>query len=244
MLSVNQLVQEACEDLSRVGDGEAVPPELAASCEGLLNRAITALNTDSYISLTVNTYDLEAAGDVTFRKLEEGEVKPAGTIDMEPPDYVQGVARQVGIRWVRLVGSNPESMDRINTNSLPTNYCYGVKTETAPSGATRRIGIVRTNGTYPCTVRIYENSQLPHYRLGDMIYLSPLYHDLILYKLEMLMIDKYKLYSYAERTQLNLTGAMDAIDTNTAANRPLRNDDDLLDPMTRPTDDLLSGYGF
>ena len=242
MLSVNELIQSACEDLSRVGDGETVPAELAASCEGLLNRAITSLNSDSYISLTVNNFDLEVAGNITFRKLEEGEARLPGTVDSEPPDMIQGVARQVGIRWVRLVPSNPESMDRTITTSLPTSYCYGVKTEKAPSGATRRVGIVKTNGSYPCTMRVYENSSLPHYRLGDIIYLSPLYHDLILYKLESLMVDKYKLYSYDGKVQKNLTAAMSAIDTTTAANRPLTND--TLCPVTKPVDDLLSGYGF
>ena len=242
MLSVNQLIAEACEDLSRVGDGESVPPELAASCEGLLNRAITQLNTDSYISLTVNTFDLEVAGNITFRKLEEGEERQPGTIDSEPPDMIQGVARQIGMRWIRLLGTNPESMDRTLTTSLPTNYCYGVKTETAPSGETRRVGIIRTNGTYPCTMRVYENSSLPHYKLGDMIYLSPLYHDLILYTLEMRMVKKYKLYSYQDRVQHDLNGAMAAIDTHTAANRPLTND--TLDPVTKPVDDLLAGFGF
>lgn len=242
MLSVNQLIQEACEDLSRVGDGESVPPDLAASCEGLLNRAITQLNTDSYISLTVNSFDLEVAGNIYFRKLEEGEPMPASTIDSEPPDMIQGLSRKVGIRWAAIPPSNPESIDRLNTTSLPTRYCYGVETEVAPSGNTRRVGIVKTNGTYPCTLRVYENSSLPHYRLGDMIYLSPLYHDLILYTLEMRMVKKYKLYSYQDRVQQDLSGAMAAIDTHTAANRPLTND--ALDPVTRPADDLLSGYGF
>lgn len=242
MLAVNTLIQEACEDLSRVGDGEQVPPELAASCEGLLNRAITQLNTDSYISLTINTFDIEAAGNIYFRKLEEGEVKPANTIDSEPPDMVQGLSRKVGIRWATIPPSNPESIDRLNTTSLPTRYCYGVDTEVAPSGNTRRVGIIKTNGTYPCSLRVYENSSLPHYKLGDMIYLSPLYHDLILYTLEMRMVKKYKLYSYQDRVKQDLDGAMAAIDTHTAANRPLTND--MLDPVTKPADDLLSGYGF
>ena len=242
MLSVNELIQSACEDLSRVGDGEQVPPELAASCEGVLNRAITTLNTDSYISLTVNTTDLEAAGNVYFRKLEEGETAEPGTIDQEPPDMVQGVARKVGMRWIRLVATDPESMDRTLSTSLPTCYSYGVKTETAPSGAIRRVGVVSTNGLYPCTLRVYDNATLPHYKLGDMIYLSPLYHDLILYTLEMRIVRKYKLYSYEDRVQHDLDAAMAAIDTHTAANRPLTND--TYAPITKPTDDLLAGYGF
>lgn len=244
MIAVDQLIQEACEDLSQVMDGEAVSPELAASCEDLLNRAITTLNSDSYISLTVKTCDIACAGDILFRKLEEGEELPPNTIDQEPPDTIQGVARQVGIRWVRLTPSNPETMDRVLTYSLPTQWSYGVDTEVAPSGETRRVGRVRINGSYPTTLRVYENSVMPHYKLGEYIYLSPLYHDLILYTLEMRMVKKYKLASYKEQVQEDLDGAMAAIDVMTAQNRPLRNDDSLLDSMTRPSEDLLAGYGF
>lgn len=243
MIAVNELIQEACEDLSLVGDGEPVSGELAASCEGLLNRAITSLNSDSYISLTVNVHDVVAAGSVYLRKLEVGETPDSGTVDHEPPDSVQGVARKVGVRWMRLTGSNREAMDRCNTYSLPTQWCYGVETEVAPSGTQRRVGVLRLNGMAPVDLRIYENSALPHYRLGENIYLSPLYHDLILYKLEERMVAKYKLYSYKEQVAEDLSGAMKAIDTNTAQNRPLRNDD-VLDSYTRPADDLLAGFGF
>lgn len=243
MLSVNELIQEACEDLSRVGDGETVSPDLAASCEGLLNRAITTLNSDGFISLTVNTVDTVAAGCVTFRKLEDGEEPQPNTVDAEPPDTIQGVARKVGTRWVRLGSSNQETMDRVHTYGMPYQWTYGVEFETAPSGETRRKGVLRLNGEYPVELRIYENSTLPHYRLGDMIYLSPLYHDVILYTLEMRMVKKYKLYSYEERVQHDLDGAMAAIDSNAAQNRPMRNDDQLCS-FVSPAQDLVSGYGF
>ena len=244
MISVNELIQHACEDLSQVGDGEAVSGELAASCEGLLNRAIAGLNADSYISLTVKTHDVLSAGDVVFRKLEEGETAPSNTIDQEPPDNVQGVSRKVGIRYVRLTGSNPESMDRALTYALPTLWCYGVETETAPSGNTRRIGRVRLNGSSPVEMRIYENSAMPHYRLGDTIYLSQLYFNLILYSLEKRMVAKYKLYSYKQQVLEDLAEAMKAIDTNTAQNRPLTNDAMVCEGYTRPAEDLLGGLGF
>lgn len=244
MITVNELLQEAAEDLSQVGDGETLSGELAASYEGLLNRAITSLNSDGYISLTVNVDDVMSSGDVVFRKLEDGEQNGYGVIDKEPPDSVQGVARKLGIRWVKLNGSNRQTMDMVNTYSLPSQWCYGVETETAPSGMTRRVGRVRLNGTHPCDLRIYENSQLPHYRLGDTIYLSPLYRDLILYTVEMRAVKKYKLYSYKDSVQHDLDIAMKAIDTTTAQNRPMRNDDMLVDAATTPAADLLSGFGF
>lgn len=243
MLAVDTLIQQACEDLSRVGDGEPVPPELAASCEDLLNRAITSLNSDSYISLTVNTHDIVCAGDILFRKLEEGEERQPNTVDQEPPDEIQGVARKVGLRYIRLNPANQEFMDARHTYGMPTQWTYGVETETAPSGETRRVGRISLNGEYPCDLRVYENSKLPYYKLGDFIYLSPLYHDLILYTLEMRMVAKYKLYSYKEQVKEDLAGAMRAIDTTTANNRPMRNEN-VYDPITRPVDGLLSGYGF
>jgi hypothetical protein len=243
MFSVNTLIQEAAEDLSQVGDGEPVSPELAASCEALLNRAIADLNADNYISLTVKSHDLCAAGDVFFRKLEEGEALPPNSVDQEPPDAIQGVSRQVGIRWFELRGCNREQMDTANTYSLPQLWCYGVETEAAPSGSTRRVGHLYLNGSAPTQLRIYENSALPEYRLGDTIYLSPLYRGLVLYALEQKMADKYKLYSYADRVDLNLTKAMKAIDTNTANNRPLVNGAGAPDYMTGYYN-LIGGVGF
>lgn len=243
MFSVNQLIQEAAEDLSQVGDGEAVSPEMSASCEGLLNRAIADLNSDNYISLTVKSHDVVAAGDVFFRKLEEGEPREGNTIDQEPPDAVQGVSRQVGIRWFTLRPANREQMDVANTYALPQLWSYGVEMEEAPSGEPRRVGHLYLNGQAPTPLRIYENSALPQYRLGDNIYLSPLYRSLVLYALEQKMVEKYKLYSYADRVDLNLTKAMKAIDTNTANNRPTVNGGSPSDYMT-PYYDLLGGVGF
>ena len=248
-ISVNQLIQQACEDLSRVGDGEPVSPELAASCEELLNRAITSLNSDSYISLTVNTKELVAAGSVRFYKLQDGEVLPPNCVDMDPPDTIQGVARQVGIRWLKLTPSNPQTMDRVLTYSLPTQWSYGVEFETVPTpddngNITRRVGVLKLNGTHPVPLRIYMNSSLSKYKLGDFIYLSDLYHDLLLYSLEMRMVAKYKLYSYKDQVKEDLAGAMRSVDNFAAANRPMRNDDQLCDSYTRPADDLIAGFGM
>lgn len=244
MLTVNNICQTACEDLSLVGDGEAISPELAASCEGCLNRAIADLNADNYISLSVKTHDLSAAGSVFFRKLEQGEAAPSNTVDQEPPDAIQGVSRQVGIRWLRLNASNPEQMDRALTYSFPTMWSYGVEEETAPSGAKRQVGRVYLNGKNPTFLRIYENSQLPKYKLGDTIYLSPLYYNLILYALEFKLVNKYKLESYRAATQVELTKAQKSIDSNTANNRPLTNSVGEGGSYLDSYYNLLGGVGF
>lgn len=242
-LSVNQLIQNACEDLSLVGDGEAVSPELAASCEGLLNRAIADLNADSFISLSVKTHDIVAAGAVYFRVPEVGEVT-TNTIPQNPPDSIQGVSRQVGIRWLQLQSSNPQQMDRVLTYSYPQLWAYEVSQEIAPSGNPRMVGKVLLNGNNPTQLRIYENSALPKYKLGDTIYLSDLYHNLILYALELKMVNKYKLESYRSATNIELVKAKDAIDTKTAQNRPLTNGLEGGSSYMDPYYNLVGGVGF
>ena len=123
MLSVNKLIEEAYDDL---GFGTEIDGEQQAVGVRLLNNAIAGLNSDNYISLTVKTIDVVGAGEIVFKKLEEGEEHGSNVIDAEPPDSVQGVSRKVGIRYARLVPSNVESMDRSFTYSLPTQWCYGV----------------------------------------------------------------------------------------------------------------------
>lgn len=243
-MTVNELIQTACEDLSLVGDGEQVAGELAASCEGCLNRAIADLNADNYISLSVKHYDVNVAGSVYFKKLGENEVADDNVIDQEPPDAVQGVSRQVGMRWLSLHPSNPQEMDRVITYSYPTLWSYQVETEQAPSGKIRRVGKVLLNGQNPTQLRIYENSRLPTYKLGDTIYLSDLYHNLILYALEMKLVFKYKLASYRDQTQLELTKAMKSIDTTTANNRPLTNGTEGIGDYMSPYYNLLGGLGL
>ena len=215
-MTVNELIQTACEDLSLVGDGEQVAGELAASCEGCLNRAIADLNADNYISLSVKHYDVNVAGSVYFKKLGENEVADANVIDQEPPDAVQGVSRQVGMRWLALHPSNPQEMDRVITYSYPTLWSYQVDTEQAPSGKIRRVGKVLLNGQNPTQLRIYENSRLP----------------------------TYKLASYREQTQIELTKAMKSIDTTTANNRPLTNGTEGIGDYMSPYYNLLGGLGL
>ena len=243
-MTVIELIQTACEDLSLVGDGEQVAGDLAASCEGCLNRAIADLNADNYISLSVKHYDVNVAGSVYFKKLGESEVADANVIDQEPPDAVQGVSRQVGMRWLSLHPSNPQEMDRVITYSYPTLWSYQVDVEQAPSGKIRRVGKVILNGQNPTQLRIYENSRLPTYKLGDTIYLSDLYHNLILYALEMKLVNKYKLVSYREQTQIELTKAMKSIDTASANNRPLTNGTDGIGDYMSPYYNLLGGLGL
>jgi hypothetical protein len=139
---------------------------------------------------------------------------------------------------------NKQFMDRPNTYSYPYLYCYGVDSEIAPSGNERQVGIVYLNGTYPSELRMYVNSQLPHYKLGDTIYLSSLYYNLVLYSTEQKLIEKYKLYSYRDGVDLELTKAQKAVDTNTANNRPDSNDSYEVGSYLDPYYNMMGGVGL
>jgi len=239
-MTVNELIQSACEDVNLVSDGDAVPGDIASSAEGLLNRAVAMLNQDSYLSCTVKEYDRVSSGSVVFRKLEEGEEQQPNCIDSEPPDSVQGVSRRVGIRWLRLTPASPQDLAASNTFSLPQLYSYSLDTETAPSGNKRVVGVLKLNGSNPVEMKLFVNSRLPQYRLGDTIYLSDLYHDLILYALEVRLCKKYKLYSYLDQAEKDLNDAKDSIDRNTLVNRPMTNIDNGANGYM---DDYYNGLG-
>jgi hypothetical protein len=239
---LNELLQTACEDLNLAD--EPISGELAADAEGCFNRALTGLNSDGYISLTMQTYDRTSAGNVVFKKLEEGEPRPANVIDEEPPDAVDGVSRQVGQRWLKLRPVDPQFLSQCYTGGLPQFYFYGTDTETAPSGNTRAVGTVHLNGNYPDRLRIFVNSAIPHYKLGDTIYLSSLYYNLLLYATEAKLVDKHKLYSYSDKVELELSKAMKAIDTNHVKNQPDMYDGAAVDSYLSPYYDFLGGAGM
>ena len=221
MLSVNAIIQEALELTSMVGDGEAADGTLAASCLGLLNRVIARLNNDNYFSSTVDYRDVQAGGEVTFHKLEEGEELQPGTVDMEPPESVEGVSRKLGIRWVQLMPSNPRDQMGRYTYSLPMSYSYGFRSETAPSGEQRMVGDLLFDGAASCELRVFFNHRLPKYEITDTMAISPLYHDAILYSLAVAICEKYKLKDYEAGMKTQKAAALDVIDRNTFNNRAL-----------------------
>lgn len=242
--SVNDMVQTACEDLVLTDDGVPVSGALAAQAENCLNRAITDLNSDGYMSLSAQTVDRMSAGAVYFRKLEAGETMESNTVDMEPPDTVTGVSRKLGIRWMPLRPTNKQAIDRQYTYSLPTSWSYGIETEATPGGTQRNVGVLRLNGTNPVELRIYIHSQLSHYRLGDTMYLPSLYYNLVLYALERRLVIKYKLKSYQEDVERDLLIAKKAINTNNANNRPLDSGLECGGTYLDCYEDLVAGVGL
>lgn len=249
MLSVNALIQEAAELCSMTGLGETVDGTLAASFLKLLNRSIAQLNNDSYFSSCLDTVTVNAGGEIIFKKLEEGEENPLDkkVVDMEPPEAILGVSRQVGIRWLELDGSNPQDMAAANTMTLPSHYCYQVTSEPVGEGVDahqRLVGILSLNGSGFSTIKVFLNRRLPEFKLTDSIPVSPIYHDAILYSLAYNACIQFKLGDYIQEIRDLKNGALAMIDRNTLNNRMMENGTRLLNSYDKAYYDGLAGDGL
>lgn len=221
MISVNKICNDAAKYVELIGDDETLQGDYADGAVFLLNRVISFFNGQSYFSSTIDNIDHQVQRDLYFRKLEPGEACPPDTVDMEPPEFVQGVGRKVGIRWVRLVPCNPQDMDRMNSMSLPNTFTYGTTDEIAPSGEYRRLGKLHLNGGACSMCRIYLTHRIPEVTLDDRLCLSDLYHDILYWELCVRLCGKYKLNDYKADCQENRDDAVDAIDRMTLKNRAM-----------------------
>lgn len=249
MLSVNALIQEAAELCAMTGLGETVDGTLAASCLNPLNRTIAKLNNDNYFSSCLDTVEANAAGEIQFKVLEEGEIVPEGkvVINMEPPEAIVGVSRKVGIRWLELYGSNPQDMAAVTSMTLPTHYCYQVFAETTPHDHTphnRLVGKLSLNGMGFSAIKVFMNRRIPTLKLTDSIPVSPLYHDAILYSLAEMMCIQFKLTDYQPEISREKNAALAMIDRNTLNNRMMENGTRLMSSYDKSFYDGLAGEGL
>ena len=243
MLSVNALCQEAAELCSMVGDQEAMDGSLAASFLNLLNRTIAKLNNDSYFSSCMDTVDATCAGELYFKQLEENEALPDDitVVNMDPPECVVGTSRQLGIRWIELLPSNPQDMAAAKSMTLPSHYCYETSSEVAPSGKVRLVGRLSLNGHGRATIKVFLNRRFPEYKLTDSIPVSPIYHDAILYSLAYAACVKYKLDDYKQEIRDEKNSALAVIDRNTLNNRAMENSTRMYNSYDQAYNDGLAG---
>lgn len=244
MISVNALCTSAAKYVELIGDDETLEGDYADQAVFLLNLVIAKFNAQSYFSSTIDTVDHYVSRDLYFRKLEEGEECPNDTVDMEPPQFVQGVGRKVGIRWVQLIPCNPQDMDRVNSMALPSTFTYSTDAEVAPSGEMRNVGKLHLNGGANSECRVYLTRRIPEVTLDSMLCLSELYHDILYWALCVRLCGKYKLKDYKEDCKEELDKAVDMIDRITLKNRAMVTGAALAQGYDVWTDgiDLAGGY--
>lgn len=230
MIAVNQLIQRAYEAINMAGLGESVgdysDDNLPVVGVNELNRLITQLNNEGYLAMTQKWVDGPNASTIYFRKLQEGEVAE-NTIDMEPPEKIESVARRVGDRYVVLNNNNLVQMSWKNPYSTAMTWTYGTELETTPDDHVpnnRVVGILRLDGAPRNSVRIWYNSKIPTYKLDETIYLSDLYNEVLMAGLCVRLANFFEL-SEEKKKELNadFLAAKTMIKRNNATQRMLQN---------------------
>ena len=186
MLAVNSLIQDAYESINMVGLGEAAGEygdgNLPTVAVKELNRLITQLNQQGFISMAQKSIDVPCTKTVYFKQLVSGEAPSRDVVDMPPPDRIESVARKVGDRFIILNNSNSVQMSTRNPYTTAMSWTYNVVSEPVPGGdgAERVVGVLSLDGDPRNSLRVWYNSRLPKYDLDDTIYLSDLYNELLM----------------------------------------------------------------
>lgn len=186
MIAVNELIQRAYEALNMTGLGESTDGTMAQAACNELNSLISTLNSEGFIAHMQKFLDVSSARVITFRKLKEGEAPQPHSIDMEPPEKIEGVSRKIGERFLPLEPCDSIQLFTKSPYTLPTSWNYGRDFEPIPEEfatldeTMREIGVLTLDGRSIQPLRIWYNSKMPTYNLDDRIYLSDLYNELLL----------------------------------------------------------------
>lgn len=228
MIAVNALVQDAYDGIGMSGLGESSAGEYAKVGEKELNLLISELNSEGYIALSQDEYDIGPMKPrILFYVPEQGEEVPDNVIAIEPPEKVEALARKSGNRFLPIPPMDPVQMSFKNPASIPTGWTYERKFMPAPSGETREVGILRMNGVTQQGVRVWVNSRLPNYSLDEdgnnKIYLSDLYRNLLLTGLQYRLACFYELSEQKKSEKLTDYGcARSLIKRNNVTQRMIR----------------------
>lgn len=183
MIAVNELVNQAYKALTITGIGESTEGDYALIGEQELNRLISTLNSQGFLSLTQHAVELHPSRKYFFKKLREGEEAPSYVVDMAPPEKIEGVMRRIGVRYIPLHSIDIQQLNTKNLATLPTSWNYSrdievFEGEFGEDGG-REVGILLLDGTPQDKVKVFYNSKLPKYHLEDTIYLPSLYDELL-----------------------------------------------------------------
>lgn len=229
MKAVNQLIQEAYEAINMAGLGEAVgeyaDDNMPVVGVNELNRLITQLNNEGFISMTQKWVDCPNTRVIHFRKLEEGEPNDGTTVDMVPPEKVESVGRRIGDRFCLLNNSNQVFMAQKNPYSTAMSWTYGTELEDIPDTDRKRlVGILTLDGSPRNSVRVWYDEKLPKYNLDDTIYLSDLYNEVLLSGLIFRLANFYELSEEKKASaSSDFLAAKSLIKRNNATQRSIRN---------------------
>lgn len=196
MISVLQIIQDACEDVGIVEAGESVGGDMFTRALKQLNRAARTLSAQEYLASRIEFRDATASGELTIGQ--------NGTIaDVDAPTKLYGVSRKVGDRFLPLRPADSQVLFTGTHGGLPTSYTYSLNYDAKG----KPIGIVTLDGKGACTIRVFWTNELPEYSSVDNIYLPSIVEDILEKQLCVNLCEQEKLYSYSDRFEQKLSAA-------------------------------------
>lgn len=227
MIAVNQLITNAYSDLGMSNITGQVNGNLSKIGLQKLNELIATLNAQGYIALSQKFVDVPMIREIRFKKLIAGENPQNGVVDMDPPERIEAVSRQVGERYVPLNPIDLAQMYRSNRMALPSSWNYFREYEEVTDGGEtfqREVGILRLDGHGTQNLRVFINSKIPNYTLSDTIYLPDLYNNLLLTGLKYALAKRHSLDPEKKADcETDFTEAKTLIKRNSLTQRMLRN---------------------
>lgn len=179
MLAVNSLIHDAYESIGITGIGETTEGDYEKVGVKELNRAISQLNSDGYITLSQDWKDFPRGNCAEFKVFAPGETDEHA-VNMRPPVSIVGVSRRLGNRFLPLRPGDKQAMATRPPCTLAGAWSYDIRIETGPDGVPRNVGKLMLDGDSHGEIRVWFNGQLPHYALEDTIYLPDIYNELIM----------------------------------------------------------------
>lgn len=223
MVSVNQLIQMACELCSLVEAGESVNGDMAVVGKNLLNNLIADLNAKNYIVMQTATIDVPCRRVTWF--VPGGVDDERNPIVMTAPETVNDVARSFGNRFIPLQPGDPMAISMANGIGVPHTWTYSRELEDYEvEGVIRQrlVGKLELDGRASGTIRVFYNRPLPKYELDSVIYLSDLYNNMLLQGLCYNLCIYYKLADYKQAFETEFEKAKASIKRGNATARMLQ----------------------
>lgn len=222
-ISVQQLVQQACEQCSLTAPGKSVSGNISAMALKLLNNLLSELNNQDYITSSIETYDVAGADKIRFKS--EGNIG-AGDVSVSiVPNKVIGVSRKLGDRWVPLYSCNRQQIDQRTKRSLPTSWCYEIEPFEYAEGSFTNIGVLTIDSNRGNLLKVYVPKQIVADSLNSMLYISDIYYDLLLQGMCVKLCDWAKTYEYKAEFNKNFKAAKGLIKRTNQTQRMLQNGD-------------------
>lgn len=226
MISVNEVINNALQKCSLIGDSESADGTIAKIALKDLHDVITDLNENDYLQenqivkevKNVTNKIVIVSEEDAEEDSEEEEISESLVKVKVLPSKLISVSRKVGNHYIPLIKTNKELL--YATNRLGLGRCY--TTDTVYNEEKDRMEVViEIDSNLSSTYVVILNAGIPEYEITDYITLSNRYKTLIEDGLCYKLAIRYKLSEYISVFNTEYESSKYLVMRNNNANRPM-----------------------